>query len=282
MLLSLLLTLTPRKPTTLEGFYGRQARAWFLGQMSKHDPDLAEKLHKGHGPRPYTVSGLIIPDAGRRGENGRVHLVPGAECQVRITSLSTPLSELLLTKMVEDLPNMLRLKWSHFQELRLSRENEWDGQTTFAEIVDRAAQNPPPDLTLDLASPTAFRFGQVDRTLPTPDHLWRSLWYRWNAFASQELRIDELWPDFAAHCMVVSQYNLRSQKVTFKKGHKGVATGATGQITYHLLPERHCGEYAPFRRGAPQVLQTLGEFALYSGVGHHTTIGLGQARNLSP
>jgi CRISPR/Cas system endoribonuclease Cas6 (RAMP superfamily) len=118
----------------------------------------------------------------------------------------------------------------------------------------------------------------VDINLPSPDQVWRSLWQRWNAFAPPELHIDPFWPEFAAHCIVVSDFLLRSTKVTFKQGEKGAATGCTGQATYRLLPEKHCGEYALFRPGSVQVLRTLAGFAIFSGIGHHTTIGLGQSR----
>lgn len=281
MLLSLLLTLTPTEPTTLEGFYGRQAQAWFLGQIAQHDPGMAERLHNYNGMRPYTISSLIVPRGGRRSENGKIHVVPGNEIQLRITSLSVPLSELILTKVVTSLPQTLRLKWSHFRELRLSEENAWDGETTFDELVERGGRLGGESVTLEFASPTAFRSGQVDLTLPTPDQVWRSLWWRWNTFTPETLHIDPLWPEFAANCMVVSDFCLKAMQVRFKNGNKGAATGATGQATYRLLPEKHCGEYAIFRQGADQVMHTLGEFALYSGVGHHTTIGLGQTRWLN-
>ncbi|MFH1635174.1 MAG: hypothetical protein ABIG63_14370, partial [Chloroflexota bacterium] len=141
MLLSLLLTLTPTEPTTLEGFYGRQAQSWLLGQIAQHDPGMANELHSHNGMRPYTISSLIVPQAGPRGENGRLNVVPGNECQLRITSLSEPLSELLLTQVVTHLPQKLRLKWSSFRELRLSEENQWDGQTSFRELVEQAGNS---------------------------------------------------------------------------------------------------------------------------------------------
>ncbi|MEW6717605.1 MAG: CRISPR system precrRNA processing endoribonuclease RAMP protein Cas6 [Chloroflexota bacterium] len=278
MLLSLLLTLTPTKPTTLEGFYGRQVQAWFLNQVAQHDPGMAEELHHYNGMRPYTLSSLILPQAGPREENGEVHVLPGNECQIRITSLSTSLSEFILSSIISNLPQTLRLKWSDFKELRLSKENQWDRQTTFEDLVREAENASSESVTLEFASPTAFRSGQIDLTLPTPDQVWRSLWWRWNTFAPVHLHIDPLWPEFAAKCIVVSDFLLRSMKVTFKQGEKGAATGCTGRATYRLLPERHCGDYAPFRPGTEQVLCTLAGFAIFSGIGHHTTIGLGQSR----
>jgi CRISPR-associated endoribonuclease Cas6 len=278
MLLSLLLILTPTQPTRLNGFYGRQAQAWLLGQIARHAPEFADNLHRSNGSRPYTVSGLIVPEAGRREEDGEIWLIPKNECLLRITSMSTQLSELLLSKVVPNLPGTLRLKWSTFKILRLSKENGWDGQSTFEDLVRQAGERDNPSVTLEFGSPTAFRSNGIDLTLPVADQVWRSLYWRWNTFAQQELQIDPLWPEFAGTCIVASDFRLRSMKVTFKRGEKGAATGCTGQITYRLLPERHCGEYAAFRPGSQQVLRTLAGFALYSGVGHHTTIGLGQTR----
>jgi len=228
--------------------------------------------------RPYTVSSLILNDAGRRGPDGEIALVPGHQVQLRITSLTTPLSELILTKIVPNLPQHLRLKWSEFRELRLSEENGWDEQTTFDALIAQAQTGRGDSITLQFASPTAFRSNGIDLTLPTPEQVWRSLWWRWNQFAPTALAIDPLWPEFAGKCLVVSDFQLRSMKVSFKQGEKGATTGATGQATYRLLPEKYCGEYAPFRPGAASVLRTLAGFALYAGMGHHTTIGLGQTR----
>ncbi|NUM45126.1 MAG: CRISPR system precrRNA processing endoribonuclease RAMP protein Cas6 [Anaerolineales bacterium] len=278
MLLSLLLTLTPIKSDILRGFYGREAQAWLLGQVAQYDADLAEDLHRPNTRRPYTVSTLIVNDAGRRGPDGEIAIVRGNEVQLRITSLDTSLSELLLAKIVPNLPQHLRLKWTEFCELRLSEENGWDDQTTFEELIEDASAQKGESVTLEFSSPTAFRFEQVDQTLPTPELVWKSLYQRWNSFAPERLHLDPLWPDFARRCLVVSDFSLRSMKVAFQNGQKGAATGATGRATYRLLPEKHCGEFAAFRPGAANVLRTLAGFALYAGVGHHTTIGLGQTR----
>lgn len=282
MLLSLLLTLTPVQSTTLRGFYGREAQAWLLGQVQQYDPLLAEELHRPNAPRPYTVSSLLVNGAGRRGPEGEIALVQGHEVQLRITSLSPRLSELLLAKIAQHLPQHLRLKWTEFCELRLSEENGWDAQTTFEGLLEKAHALRGDSVTLEFASPTAFRFEQVDQTLPTPELVWKSLYHKWNTFAPEPLRLDPLWPDFARRCLVVSDFSLRSMKVDFQNGHKGAATGATGRATYRLLPEKHCGEFAPFREGAANVLRTLAGFALFAGVGHHTTIGLGQTRWIKP
>lgn len=283
MLLSLVLSVTPTVPTRLNGFYGRQVQGWLLSQVDRHAPGVAQALHGYSGTKPYTVSSLVVPDAGRRGEAGEVRLMPRDECLLRITALAEPLSDLLLEKVIPNLPDRLRLKWTDFRVLGVVEENGWAGRSTFEKIQEQAAgQHGGPSVRLEFASPTAFRMGQVDLALPTPDHVWRSLYWRWNSFAPQALQIDARWPDFAAACIVTSDFHLRSMKVTFKQGDKGAATGATGHATYRLLDEKHCAGFAPYRAGAENVLRALAAFALYSGVGHHTTTGLGQARWLPP
>src|SRR3990170_1431329 len=104
MLFSLLLTLTPTTPTQLNGFYGREAQAWFLGQLAHHAPEMAEALHGYSGAKPYTVSSLIVPDAGRRSEHGAISLIPGNECHLRITSLVEPLTGIILEQLLPNLP----------------------------------------------------------------------------------------------------------------------------------------------------------------------------------
>lgn len=280
MLLSLLLSLTPLEPVPLDAFYGREAQAWLLSQVAHHDHALFESLHGDASPKPYTVSSLLVP-AGERREENRTRLLPGERCLLRITSLSTRLSELLLEKVAPDLPLSLELKWLKFKVIGPLQAGDWAGQATFADLARQAGQaRGGPSATLEFASPTAFRSEGIDLTLPTPDQVWRSLYWRWNTFAPPDLQIDRAWTEFARACIVVSDFRLRSRKVFFKQGEKGAATGCVGQATYYLLPEKHCGEYAPFRAGAEQVLHTLAAFAFYSGVGHHTTTGLGQARAL--
>lgn len=279
MLLSVILVITPTQPSALQGFYGREAQAWFLSQVRRHDPDLSEALHHGDGVKAYTVSSLIVPTPGRREQENELHVVPGQECLLRFTSLTPELSDLLLARVIPGLDRAkLRLRGTEFRVQRLSHENGWDGQASFEDLVECAAERADPSVTLQLASPTAFRSGSVDMTLPTPDQVWRSLWWRWNNLAPEDLQIHSDWTGFAANCVVASDYTLRSMKVSFQNGAKGATTGCTGQITYRLLPEKHCGEYAPMRDGAEQILHMLANFALFSGVGHHTTIGLGQAR----
>lgn len=269
MLLSQLLALTPTRPVTPRGFYGRQARAWFLGQVQRHDRALAEALHGGDGARCYTVSTLWHPPGLLR---------PGDACYLRLTSLAEPLTRLLTGPFLERLPQRAQIGDLELQPLGRAAWHAWDGQTTFDALVEAAHQRQQPRVTLHFAAPTAFRAQGSDQTLPAPYLVWGSLYRSWQQFAPPALRIHELWPRFVSAGVVVSDFHLQSEKVIFKQGTKGAATGCTGYATYRLLPAHLCGDYGDVREGAEAVLHTLSAFAQFCGVGHHTAIGLGQAR----
>jgi CRISPR-associated endoribonuclease Cas6 len=67
----------------------------------------------------------------------------------------------------------------------------------------------------------------------------------------------------------------------FADGTRGAATGFTGTVGFTLLPKPKINEkWKPFWDGADVVMHSLARFAFYCGVGHHTTIGMGQTRSL--
>jgi CRISPR/Cas system endoribonuclease Cas6 (RAMP superfamily) len=68
----------------------------------------------------------------------------------------------------------------------------------------------------------------------------------------------------------------------FAEGTRGAATGFTGTVGFALLAQKKVKpSWQPYWDGADVVMQSLARFAFYSGVGHHSTIGMGQARLLT-
>ena len=279
MLLSVILTLTPTAPTLLEGFYGRQVQAWLLSQITRHDPSFASAIHDGSKPRPYTVSSLIFAEEERHMIGGKRSLNPGDHCAIRITSLAEPLTELLVCKVLPALNGTARLNKSLFRVEGVVQDSPWCRQESYADILRDSQTVGGVSARLTFASPTAFLAGNIDQAFPTPPLVWQSLYRRWNTFCPQEMMIDPVWDTFVAYGMAVRDFKVQSAKIEFMQGKKGAVTGCVGRATYVLLRPDQCGEYASLREGAEGVLQTLAAFTLYSGIGHHTTIGLGQARS---
>jgi len=283
MLLSLLLPLTSTSSVPVLGPLGRPASAWFLGQLTRHKPELTQALHDDNGVKPYTVS-TLLDGRGRPIPAGR-WLQPGETCWLRVTTFNRELSETVLKKVLANLPTRLTLYKIYFRidgHTLDPAQHPWAGQTSFAALAQDDSQvQRSRQVRLEFASPTAFRSEGADVPLPIPALILRSLWQRWNAVVPEPMQIHALWPEFAVACVKVSELTaINTERWVFAEGTRGAATGFTGTVGLTLLPERQCRDWSACWDGADRVLQTLAQFAFYCGTGHHTTIGLGQTRCL--
>ena len=285
MPLSLVLTLTPEDDAPWPRPGGREAQAWFLRQVQALEPDLADALHAAPGGRrPYTVSAPMSRDW-RLWPGGPP---PQAPVYLRITAFTPALEGLL--------QNRLLPLWQGRIGLRLGgkgarvtavattpAEHPWAGSHTFGELV-RFGQARREETTVRLlfASPTAFRSNGVDVPLPQPEHVLRSWWLAWNAAAPEPFRLDEQWPAFAAACVLVQRLSgVRTVRWRWHARKGGGAVGFLGRVDFRLRSPQMKSPWASLRPGAEAVLHTLAAFSLYAGTGHHTTIGMGQTKQMS-
>jgi CRISPR-associated endoribonuclease Cas6 len=285
MLLSYLLSLKATANVPILGPLGRPANAWFLSQVTLCDPAKGEALHTGNGTRPYTIS-TLLDDRGRPLRAGS-WLQKGDECWLRITTYERELSELLFSQILTERNTRLSRQVTLYKMPFCLEgwtldpaQHPWAGQISY----ERMAQDPlrtkrSRQATLEFNSPTAFRSGSADQPLPVPGQVFRSYWEKWNTYAPEPCRIQDVWRDFVQDCVVVSELvGVNSERWEFAEGSRGIATGFTGTVGFALLPKHQCGRWADVWDGADQVLQTLSQFAFYCGTGHHTSIGLGQTR----
>ena len=284
MLRSILISLTAESSYPILGTLGRPVQAWFLGQLTRSNPALASKLHDEQGLKPYTVSTLL--DSRSRPLRPGSWVEPGEVCWMRITSLSEELSDLIETKFIKKLPKHLTIHKMDFRvdDVATKRtEHEWAGTTTFSEIAqDATLASAENRVRMEFASPTAFRNNGLDVCLPTPGQIFRSLWEKWNTFAPEPMQVHELWPQFANDCILVDELTaLNTTHWDFSEGSGRSATGFTGTVGFYLAPKSKVKEqWQEYWDGANVVLQSLANFSFYSGVGHHTTTGMGQTRKL--
>ena len=103
--------------------------------------------------------------------------------------------------------------------------------------------------------------------IPLPELVFGSLLQRWNAYAP--VVFPEEVQRYARECLGVSRYQLASRIVHVKGA--GRRVGAVGVVTYTSLN---------YDRYWMSLIQTLAAFAVFSGVGAGTAMGLGQARAL--
>jgi CRISPR-associated endoribonuclease Cas6 len=127
--------------------------------------------------------------------------------------------------------------------------------------------------TFVLASPTAFRSQGQTQPLPLPGLFFGSLVKRWNAFAPVALP-EEGVKRYAEEMVVISRFSLRSAP-GWDRGQgdrRGLRIGSIGKIAYSALNRD---------RYWLSALGLLAAFALYSGAGAQTTMGMGQVRQLT-
>jgi CRISPR-associated endoribonuclease Cas6 len=270
MLLSVVLHLVADKAATLPYHLGRANQSEFLSWVRAADPRIATYLHDQNAPPHFTCSSLVGPDPGSDSRSIR----PQQTYSVRFTSLDRDVS-LFLEELFHHNPP---LRWTlHGHTFRVTaicadpQVHGWSGYTSFEELAARYLLDEAGPLrrriTLDFASPTAFKSGGVHVPVPMPGLVFGSLLDRWNACSPISLPDDVR--AYAEECVAISRYHLQSAPVKNKQG--SVIIGGAGQVTYSILEEDAYGLAA---------LHLLADFALFSGVGVKTTSGMGQARRV--
>ena len=239
---------------------------------------LAGQIHAGDGPKPLTCSGLVPagPPAGRepsRHPSDSVRVCPGELFYVRITGLTEAVSRALLAGLVERPPARWALHGRAFQPVEAvcdAARHAWSGTASYERLVVAALQAAGPlprAVTLEFASPIAFRSLDMQVPLPLPGLVFGSLAERWNAFSP--VALDPGLRRLAEERVAISRYRLESRPVPQKNG--AVRIGGVGQVTYTLLDDN------PYALAA---LNILADFALYSGAGVQTATGMGQCRRV--
>lgn len=267
MLIAIVLTLVSPTVKTLPGFLGRANYAATLARLGEFDPALAQRIHDGDGPKPLTCSSLL----GMQGSAKGITVTPETPVQVRITGLIPEVSAALTHVLIEQPPETWELETHRFlvQEVICDpARHAWSGSTSYERLAAMQLAQPEGvdrQVTLEFASPTAFKSKEMTMPVPLPGLVFGSLVERWNAFSpialSPEMR------RYGEEVMAISRYRLESRPVVAKDG--GQRIGGMGTVTYRALS----GD-----RYWLGVMNLLADYALYSGVGSQTASGMGQAR----
>ena len=258
----------PAPDRELPPWWGRAAHSLFLDAVRGGDPALAESLHHGDSPRPFTASNLM-------GSFPRRRLDPAGTYRLRYTALN-PVVAAWLSQAV--LPGGAfapggRVELDHIPfevcaVLTDPAQSPWAARAAYHRFsADHLLAGAPPARRLRLlfTSPTVFRSGGVNLPLPLPDLVFGSLLSRWNQFAP--LAMPEETRRYARECLAVSAFSLRSRLAGTKQD--GVRSGAVGEVTYVTLN---------YDRYWMSLIQALAGYAFYAGVGAGTAMGMGQCR----
>ena len=272
---SLVLNLLPQSPIPPQYLTGRHLHALFLTLVSSVDSTLGDRLHDSTADKAFTLSPLQINSPLLKGGKGGSKLqyshqqpIPaGTPCWWRISLLDDTLFGKLTQLWLNLNPNRpwhlgpADLYITSIQGTPQSIQ-PWANASTYAQLYEEANDRNS-SINLTFSTPTAFRQGQYDTTLPTRESVFNSLLSRWNKYSGIEfpqIAIESIFPSFVnIHTEILA--DSRSKFI-----------GIIGEVTYKIL-----GAVEPIQI---KQINALADFALYTGVGRKTTMGMGMMRRL--
>lgn len=275
MLVSVVVTMVAEKIGKHSPSLGRANYSEVLQWLDRTSPGLATELHDLDGPKPLTCSSLVGKTEQR---DGHTFLRQGEPYSMRITGLQEHVSQAILATFWEK--EQRAQQWEcNGNRLRIlnafchPNQHAWSASTTYEALAERhflgdASRIRMDQLTLEFASPTAFKSKEMQMPLPLPNLVFGSLVDRWNRFSS--VALSEQVRSFGELAVEVNQFDLRSVRVEQKN--EAMRVGCIGSASY-----RACYQ----DRYWLGLFQLLADFALFSGVGVQTATGMGQVRRLS-
>lgn len=293
-LFSILLRLHPIEVGWVSPSAGREAHAAFLDIVRQNDTDLADQLHQPNQRRPFTV-GLVqgfnhltaaqLEEAITR--NQKVQVSPGQVYWLRITILDTAIFGVLFQHLItKPRTFIIRLGEARFEVSRLigspepgAAANSWAAYSSFGEMSTFTQVQR--EYAFEFATPTAFSMGQkswgkVMNLLPEPAYVFESLAKQWEVFAPAHLHLTATglnlrdFINWCAESLIVACYRLETR---YLPSNKFAQPGFQGTITYEVKRAQSSRE--------ARWLTPLAHFALFSGVGYKTSMGMGQVRCLN-
>jgi CRISPR-associated endoribonuclease Cas6 len=263
-LASLVFTFTASEATSVPRYSARVLHASFLRWLERDHPELVAQLHDANHPRPYTLSNLqgeLTP----RGE--RLHVDSGATTWFRLTAMEEFFLQCVLASVERQgagpQPDDRRLVPGPVYHAA-DQHPEAD-LSSFAALAQTVMREQPlrPNVTLRFYAPTCFIENKQALPLPLPRHVFGYLLNKWQIASPFALPVDEV--QHFVESIHLSHAKIETTQVDLQKYQR---TGFTGEARFALhpaLPENY-----------RQALHLLAKFAFFSGVGSHTTMGMGQ------
>lgn len=270
---SLILNLVPTSPIPASYLTGKHLHALFLTLVSAVDKPLGDRLHEQKTDKAFTLSPLQIATPSSRGhllQWEHPHPIPaGTPCWWRISLLDDTLfgnlSRLWLNLNPKHPWHLGPADLQITSILGTAQSTQpWANFVTYTHLYEQASDCER-QIDFTFATPTAFRQSQYDCALPTREHVFNSLRRRWNQYSGMEFPETLLEPIFP------SFFDIRTQLVADSRSK---FIGCVGAISFHI--------FGTVDALTIKQINTLADFALYSGIGRKTPMGMGMARRLQP
>ncbi|AFZ42910.1 CRISPR-associated protein, Cas6 family [Halothece sp. PCC 7418] len=268
---SLILNLTPISPISPNYLCGRHLHALFLTLVSKVDQDLGDRLHSSQSNKPFTLSPLQLNYPKRYSHQlqweHKTAIKKGTPCWWRISLLDDE----LFSQLTQLWLNLNTQQSWHLGSADLNinsiqgtshSQQPWGNSCLYPELYEDASETET-TFKFTLATPVSFRQGKQDTALPTAELVFNSLWKRWNKYSGIEfsqLPLDQIFPSY---------FNIKTVIISDSRSK---LIGCVGEISYRVF-----GDIDPLQI---KQLNTLADFALYSGIGRKNTMGFGMIRRI--
>jgi CRISPR-associated endoribonuclease Cas6 len=274
---SLVLNLIPQSPIPVQFLEGRHLHALFLALVSSADLELGNQLHAQNTDKAFTLSPLQTEPRNSGNWNvddfslqwsHRQAISTGTPCWWRISLLDDRLFGNLSRLWLNLNPaHAWHLGPADLQIMSIlgtpQSTQPWANYASYVQLYEQASDSER-NVIFHFFTPTAFRQGKYDSALPMAESVFNSLAQRWHKYSGIDLAenlASHLFPSYFDICTEIAT-DSRSKFI-----------GCTGRVTYKIL-----GDVEPL---IIKQINCLANFALYSGIGRKTPMGMGMVRRLS-
>ncbi|MFQ6055517.1 MAG: CRISPR-associated endoribonuclease Cas6 [Methanosarcinales archaeon] len=259
----------PQKTAILSPTLGEYIHASFFNILKETDAEFATDLHNKRRFKPFTVSPLQIKVFKKNGQN---MIKQGSKGWFRITFLQDDLFGFFTKYFLEINKDEIRLEDNTFKISAIyatnSKDNEWSGYRTYEEIYNNTYNDI--EIRLEFKSPTAFKRKNIAYLFPEPRLVFGSLLKKWNKYSPYQVQNSIM--DNIENDVIVSRYKLQTKALHYRNKNKEyIVKGFVGIVDYKI------------RSRNEEIIKTinlLSDFAIFSGVGYKTPMGMGQTRRL--
>lgn len=268
---SLVLNLLPLSPIYPNFLSGRHLHALFLTLVSSVDKTLGDYLHQEKADKAFTLSPLQVSCRTNLSHllqwKYQQPILPETPCWWRISLLDDALFSQLTQLWLNINPkHPWHLGAADLQVISIlgtvQSTQPWSNSCLYKQLYEQASETER-SFHFTFATPTAFRQGSYDTSLPTRESIFNSLLSRWNKYSQipiPEIPIESIFPSF---------FDIRTEMVADSRSK---FIGCTGEIHYRIL-----GEVEPVQI---KYINALADFALYCGIGRKTPMGMGMTRRI--
>ncbi|MEM7712643.1 MAG: CRISPR-associated endoribonuclease Cas6 [Cyanobacteria bacterium P01_A01_bin.68] len=275
---SLILNLIPKSPIYPKFITGRHLHALFLTLVSSVDEELGSYLHDSSADKAFTLSPLQISKnhspihkgmkRGNKLQSQHQEVIPtGTPCWWRISLLD----DALFGKLTQLWLNLNPQHPWHLGSADLyitsiqgtpQSTQPWANACTYTQLYEQASESER-IISINFATPTAWRQGKYDTTLPTRESVFKSLLSRWHKYSGiefEEMNFDSIFPSYInIHTEIIP--DSRSKFI-----------GVVGEVSYRMMGDIQAIQI--------KQINALADFALYAGIGRKTTMGMGMGRRV--